>query len=67
MGYKLKRRDSKNLTFDDMMTYYDFIANREEATRLRNNTTNIAIIKLLSDFIRKTSSEFAQWLDEEIE
>ena len=63
----MKRRNSKNLTFDDMDLYATFRENIEEAIRLRECTRNTFLISLLSNFIKDTGSKFVQWLDEEVE
>lgn len=62
----MKRRNSKNLTFEDMMKYHTLIADADEAYRLRQLTDNDSIYRVLSAFACKRRSELASWLDEEV-
>ncbi len=62
----MKRRDSKNLTFNDMMTYADFREANSEAKRLASLTTNAAVKSYLLVYANRVWSEFSKWLDEEI-
>ena len=63
----MKRRNSKNLTFNDMMTYADFREANSEAKRLASLTTNADVKYYLLTYANKVWSNFSEWLDEEIE
>jgi uncharacterized membrane-anchored protein YjiN (DUF445 family) len=63
----MKRRNSKNLTFNDMMTYADFREANSEAKRLAALTTNAAVKYYLLTYANKVWSDFSEWLDEDIE
>lgn len=62
----MKRRNSQNLTFEDMMLYNEFISNREEAVRLREQTKNIWLNSALNDFISNMNKGLELWLEEEV-
>ena len=63
----MQRRNSKNLTFNDMMTYADFRETTFEAKRLAALTTNAAVKACLLTYANRVWSNFSEWLDEEIE
>ena len=62
----MKRRDSKNLTFDDMMIYADSIETFSEAERLIPLTTNHAVKSCLQEYANQVRSNFSRWLDAEV-
>ena len=63
----MKRRNSKNLTFNDMTTYADFREANSETKRLAALTTNATIKPHLLTYVNRVWSDFSKWLDEDIE
>jgi len=63
----MKRRNSRNLSFNDMCQYADMREAIMEVRRLIKLTDNILVKNHLQAYSTKLWTNFCQWLDEEVE